>query len=146
MMCPDDLGALIGMSIVALACFVSFRIQNYLPLLAVVLVFFVVQAIRTMIFTGSRREFFLRHFIYASLGGLYIGVPLSLLLGVRYLDRGADWTALVFANNWITDGFALIGGRLGGRQKLAPHISPGKTGEVALIGLAAGFTAGGASS
>jgi phosphatidate cytidylyltransferase len=86
--------------------------------------------------------FFLRHHVYAILGSLYVGLPLGIFAIVRTFDHGFYWTGLVFTNSWCTDGFALIGGRLAGRHKLAPQISPGKTIEGALIGIAVGTLGG----
>ena len=76
------------------------------------------------------------------LGSLYIGLPLATLLSIRALPQGMAWVYLLFANTWATDIFALIGGRLFGRHKLAPSISSGKTVEGALIGLLCGGFAG----
>jgi len=73
---------------------------------------------------------------------LYIGLALGLLLLLRSADQGRLWTLMLFANNWCTDSFAMIGGRLFGRRRLAPSISPGKTVEGALLGLLAGVAGG----
>ncbi len=85
----------------------------------------------------------LRHgVIYPLLGALYIGLPLGVVLLLRNGENGLLWTGMLFANNWATDAFALIGGRIAGRHKLAPKISPGKTIEGAAIGLTVGFLLG----
>ena len=69
---------------------------------------------------------------------LYVGVALGLLLLLRNREQGWLWTLVLFANNWCTDSFAMLGGRRFGRRRLAPAISPGKTVEGALVGLLAG--------
>ena len=61
---------------------------------------------------------------------------------LRNGEAGQLWTLALFANNWCTDSFAMLGGRRFGRRKLAPAISPGKTVEGALVGLLAGVSAG----
>ncbi|MEP7284173.1 MAG: phosphatidate cytidylyltransferase [Chloroflexota bacterium] len=142
MIIPKSLVGLTGMILITLACFLCFRINNYLILAAVFLAFLIVQAARSLFTSGSKRQFLLRNFVYATLGALYIGIPLTLIIAVRGMDRGVEWTALAFANNWTTDGLALIGGRMFGRHKLAPTISPSKTIEGALIGLVCGFSFG----
>jgi phosphatidate cytidylyltransferase len=44
---------------------------------------------------------------------------------------------------WVNDTFAYLGGKLMGRRKLAPAISPGKTWEGSITGIVAGVAAGG---
>jgi len=52
-------------------------------------------------------------------------------------ERGLAYLASVCALVWAADIFAYFGGRALGRRKLAPGISPGKSWEGALCGLAA---------
>lgn len=70
---------------------------------------------------------------------LYLGFPTGFILGLRVLDNGLVWLLMVLALTWGTDSFAFIGGRLWGRHKLAPTISPKKTIEGAVVGYAGGF-------
>ncbi|MDX1991086.1 MAG: phosphatidate cytidylyltransferase [bacterium] len=76
------------------------------------------------------------------IGTLYISIPLGFLIAIRALDNGFVWIFVLFAANWGTDSFALVGGRLFGRRKLAPHISANKTVEGALFGFVCGVLAG----
>ncbi len=84
-------------------------------------------------------------------GVVYVGVLLSFVLRVRYLDipelAGAE-TASVFAHRlgallfviasvWACDSGAYLAGSLFGRRKLAPRISPNKTVEGSVAGLVA---------
>lgn len=75
----------------------------------------------------------------ALLSGVYIGMLLGAVLLVRGQSTGLLWTALLLATNWTTDAFALIGGRLFGRHRLAPAVSDSKTVEGALSGIGMGF-------
>ncbi|MCC6613130.1 MAG: phosphatidate cytidylyltransferase [Anaerolineae bacterium] len=68
----------------------------------------------------------------------YIGLPTGLLIVVRNTTDGLIWLLLVLVLTWGTDIFAYFGGRLWGRTKLAPRISPKKTVEGALVGYAGG--------
>lgn len=70
-----------------------------------------------------------------TLMSLYVGVVLAMLLPIRALAHGLEWTLLIFIGVWMCDIFALVGGRLIGRHKLAPRISPKKTVEGAIIGV-----------
>lgn len=108
----------------------------FLPALAV---FLIAGAVDSSLRPESR---FVRHFVYALIGSLYIGLSLGLLVRLRIGDDGLMWTLMLFFNNWATDSLALVGGRLYGKRKLAPAISPSKTVEGAAIGLTSGFVLG----
>jgi len=73
---------------------------------------------------------------------IYIGFPMFLLILIRDGQHGLEWTLLLFFTNWATDTFALLGGRMFGKHKLAPRISAGKTWEGAEIGFISGCCAG----
>lgn len=84
-------------------------------------------------------------------GVVYVGILLSFVLRMRYLDipalDGAPGPSelasrlgallLVIGSVWACDSAAYLGGSLLGKHKLAPRISPGKTVE----GSVAGFMA-----
>ncbi len=72
-------------------------------------------------------------------GVFYVGVPSGLLIAMRALPNGLVWILLVLLLTWGTDSLAYIGGRLWGRTKLAPTISPHKTLEGALVGIVGGI-------
>jgi phosphatidate cytidylyltransferase len=139
---PNHRAGLLLAIITVLACIGGIAL-NWLYLIPLaVLVFVVVGLIETASVKEPKVHFFIRHYFYLLLGALYIGIPLGLLVVIRAGENGLLWTAALFINNWATDGFALIGGRIAGRHKLAPQISPGKTIEGALIGLGTGFVMG----
>ncbi|MDX2162221.1 MAG: phosphatidate cytidylyltransferase [bacterium] len=73
-------------------------------------------------------------------GIVYIAVPALMLVALRGMANGVVWICLVFALTWGTDTFAYIGGRVWGRTPLAPKISPNKTREGALTGVAGAFS------
>lgn len=70
---------------------------------------------------------------------LYVALPAALLVATRNLPLGLVWLTTIFFVTWGTDSFAYIGGRLWGRTKLAPHISPKKTVEGAIVGVIGGI-------
>ena len=79
-----------------------------------------------------------------TLGGLlYVGVLGSHLVFLRDAPGtdGEDWVLLALFATFATDTTAYFVGRIAGRTKIAPAISPGKTLEGALGGLAAGAAA-----
>jgi phosphatidate cytidylyltransferase len=72
-------------------------------------------------------------------GILYLGFPTGFLIAIRNLEDGLLWIMVILVLTWGTDTLAYVGGRLFGRHKLAPIISPKKTVEGAVIGYFGGF-------
>ena len=73
------------------------------------------------------------------LGAAWIAFGLGHLLLVRDMhERGRLLLFTVLLTVWAADTFAYFGGRIIGRHKLAPSISPGKTWEGFVIGSLAG--------
>jgi phosphatidate cytidylyltransferase len=83
----------------------------------------------------------LRDWQWSVSGLLYVGVLGSHLVFVRDAPDGRDWLLLALLATFSTDTSAYFVGRLLGRTKIAPAISPGKTLEGALGGLAGGVAA-----
>jgi phosphatidate cytidylyltransferase len=83
----------------------------------------------------------LTDWIWAVGGLLYVGLLGAHLVLTRELYNGRDWVYLAVFGTFAVDTFAYFTGRALGRRKLAPHISPGKTIEGTLGGLAGGFGA-----
>jgi len=83
----------------------------------------------------------------ASVGGwwlgalLYTAVPGAHLVLARNFVDGQEWLLVLLAITFTTDTGAYACGRLFGRHKLAPAISPNKTVEGAIGGLALGAAA-----
>lgn len=69
---------------------------------------------------------------------LYVGLALSALVLVRDAEDGRDWLFLGLLATFAVDTGAYATGKLIGRHKLAPRISPSKTWEGAAGGYAAG--------
>src|SRR3954470_16330532 len=77
------------------------------------------------------------------LGVVWIGYGVAFPVLLRGLDGpnhfGFNVLLAVLIGTWASDIFAYFGGRLIGRHRLAPAISPNKTVEGFVIGLAAGI-------
>jgi phosphatidate cytidylyltransferase len=71
-------------------------------------------------------------------GVVYIATGLVSLATLRARPDGLFWSACVLIVTWANDTGAFFGGKLLGRHRLVPTVSPGKTWE----GLAAGAVAG----
>ena len=92
----------------------------------------------------ASRESALVSVAVTTFGALYIGGGMASLVALRGLDGASDdfgWNLVlaVLLGTWASDIFAYFGGRLLGRHRLAPAISPKKTVEGFVIGLAAGI-------
>jgi phosphatidate cytidylyltransferase len=72
---------------------------------------------------------------------VYVGVLGSMLVLVRDLPDGRDWTYMTVFGTFAVDTAAYFTGRTFGRHLLAPRISPKKTVEGLAGGYAAGFAA-----
>ncbi len=83
----------------------------------------------------------LRDWLWIAGGILYVGYLGSHLVFLRQLDNGRDWAILAVFATFSTDTAAFFIGRAFGRTHIAPSISPGKTLEGSLAGLAAGVAA-----
>jgi phosphatidate cytidylyltransferase len=90
------------------------------------------------------------HIATAVFGALYVAWLASHLVALRELPvhvgrpyaLGALLVGFVFVTTWMADTGAYIVGSLWGRHKLAPRISPGKSVEGALGGIAFAIAAG----
>lgn len=73
------------------------------------------------------------------LGAAWIGLGLGFLVLVRDLDPDGRLILItVLLTVFVADTFAYVGGRLAGRHKMAPGISPGKTWEGFVFGVVGG--------
>ncbi len=71
----------------------------------------------------------------------YLAIPGSTFVLVRATQQGTDWVLLAVLAVMSADAAAYAGGRLLGRHKLAPSVSPNKTIEGAVAGWLGGFGA-----
>ena len=69
---------------------------------------------------------------------VWIGLGVAHAAMLRGLDHGGALVVMVLLGTFFGDTFAYFGGRLLGRRKLAPRISPNKTVEGLLCGIALG--------
>jgi phosphatidate cytidylyltransferase len=69
---------------------------------------------------------------------VWIGLGVAFAAMLRGLDHGGALVVMVLLGTFVGDTFAYLGGRLLGRRKLAPIISPNKTWEGLLCGMAVG--------
>lgn len=76
-----------------------------------------------------------RDLVLSLFGAVYCGFFLSYALALRDLDQGFSYLLMVFVLTWASDSGGYLFGRLWGKHKLAPQLSPAKTWEGAVGGL-----------
>ncbi len=75
-----------------------------------------------------------------AIGGIvYVGLLGAHLVLLREFENGRDWVFLAIFSTFAVDTAAYFTGKTIGRRKLAPTISPGKTIEGTIGGMAGGF-------
>jgi len=75
-----------------------------------------------------------------TIGGiLYIGWLLSYFVLLRQIDNGRGWLFLALFCTFSSDIFAFLLGRVFGKHKMAPYISPNKSWEGAAAGVVGGI-------
>jgi phosphatidate cytidylyltransferase len=108
---------------------------------AVLMLLVMLQAIVGMIAFGKQPENFTR-VVWLQMPPLYLGLPLATLALLHSQDQGAQWVVLALTLAFVGDTGAYFVGSMWGKRKLAVHISPNKTLEGALGGLAGSVLAG----
>ena len=74
-------------------------------------------------------------------GPLYLGATLAYAVLLRDLDQGRSWVLLALLATFAVDTSAYFMGRVIGRHRMVPRLSPGKTWEGAIAGLLVGVGA-----
>lgn len=75
-------------------------------------------------------------------GAIYVALPLALFVALRQGEHGLRWLLLALVCTWACDSAAYLVGRAVGRRPFSPRISPKKTWEGTLGGVAAAAAAG----
>jgi phosphatidate cytidylyltransferase len=84
----------------------------------------------------SKNKIHLEHAALLLIGAVYVGMGFHYMLATRELEHGIFWSAVTFVCIWCSDAGAYFVGKAIGRTKLWPAISPNKTIEGSLGGLA----------
>jgi phosphatidate cytidylyltransferase len=76
------------------------------------------------------------NWVWTLAGILYIGWLLSFMVALRGLENGRGWVFLAVLCTFASDSSAYLAGRSLGKHKMAPYISPKKTWEGTIAGVA----------
>lgn len=89
----------------------------------------------------ARREDVTGRMAVTAFGLMYVGLPFGMLMATRDLPDGAGAVANVLVGTWVFDTASFAGGKLWGRRRISPRISPGKTVEGLVTGVVVGTLA-----
>ena len=107
------------------------NVDIYYPLLVISMAIF--PMIYLLLYRSRKRIF--STWLWTVTGIIYVGLLLSYLVDLR-LEAGRNWVFLAILVTFASDTFAYFVGRAIGRHLLAPRISPNKTWEGAIAGVA----------
>lgn len=136
---PGMIGYLAGISYYGL---LWFNMEYYVTLLAIVALMLLMT-----VYVVTFPKYGTEQITVSFFGIFYLAVMFSYLYQVRQMEDGKYLVWLIFISSWGCDTFAYCAGRLFGKHKLAPVLSPKKTIEGAVGGVAGaallGFLYGG---
>jgi len=89
-----------------------------------------------MLLWRSDKENAFANWAWTIAGILYVGWLLSYFIALRNVEDGRGWVYLAMLSTFASDIGAYLIGRLLGKHKMAPYISPNKTWEGAVAGVA----------
>lgn len=114
------------------------KIYNYIALMFTTVAVYILYLAAVSVFSGGKLLFSKLAMTFASV--TYILFAFTSLSLLRYMPHGAYIYLMVFIGAWVCDSFAYFTGRLFGKHKLAPTLSPKKTVEGSVGGML--FTVG----
>jgi phosphatidate cytidylyltransferase len=133
---PFSIGSLLGYALLVGILWPSLTFAEWinistpdlmLPVLLLLLIYSVLR----------KNQFHIEHIALTLVGALYIGYGFTYMAAARNVPDGLMLTVLVILGIWSTDSGAYFVGKAIGKRKLWPQISPNKTIEGSIGGLAA---------
>jgi phosphatidate cytidylyltransferase len=103
------------------------QLEIYLPGL-----FFIGLFLMVLVLVISYPRFCLQDMVFSFFGAFYIGYLFSFALAFAESERLFPYILLVFIMTWASDVGGYLFGKLWGKTKLSPQLSPGKTWEGAI--------------
>lgn len=109
--------------------------------LTVIAVMVILVTVGTLVISVFYRKYSFNDAALAVYGFIYTCVFFALILLINDMKNGNWYIFAIFTTSWIVDTFAYYAGRFYGKRKLIPEVSPKKTVEGAIGGLAGGALA-----
>lgn len=104
-----------------------FILENYIPGKYIIAACFVYVLMLAVQLLYAHKEFKFSDMAMAVFGIIYVPVSMMTILKIRTEPYGFWLMWIALGGAWITDSFAYFSGRLFGKHKLCPEISPKKT-------------------
>ena len=118
---------LIALALPIFAFFAGEHVTQFFLASAVVIYAFLLYMLILAVFSKGKVTFSKAAGVFCSVA--YAVLAFSALSVIRYIDNGVFCFGTVFIASWVSDVFALLVGRLCGKRKLIPEVSPKKTVE-----------------
>lgn len=134
---PNELGGLLLTLVFALFSASAITLPLLLPMLIVLLIIFWTNHLFTLPQAEDIQR--RRNLIYTICGAMYTGGLLAYAYAIRQLPNGFAWLLAIMFGITNCDNAGLWVGRLLGRHKIAPVVSPNKTWEGFIAGLPGAF-------
>lgn len=109
------------------AFFTGGHIMDFFLISAVAIYAFLLYMLMVAVFSKGKLLFSKAAGIFCSVA--YAVLAFTALSVIRYIDSGVFCFGTVFIASWVSDVFALLVGKLCGKRKLIPEVSPKKTVE-----------------
>jgi len=103
------------------------------PMLCAALAVYLIYLFTVTVFAKGKVRFEHTAVVFTSI--LYVAISFSSLVALRYINGGKYIYLLTFLGPWVSDTFAYFCGRLFGKHKLIPEVSPKKTVEGSIGGI-----------
>lgn len=103
------------------------------PMLCAALAVYLIYLFTVTVFAKGKVRFEHTAVVFTSI--LYVAISFSSLVALRYINGGKYIYLLTFLGPWVSDTFAYFCGRLFGKHKLIPEVSPKKTVEGSIGGV-----------
>lgn len=110
-----------------------FEYSDYLLIVALVVFLYLLYLAAVAVFDKGRLGYNKVSAVFMSF--TYVVVSFTSLGLLRYMDNGVYLFGMVFIGAWVSDSMAYFTGRLFGKHKLAPTLSPKKTIEGSIGGI-----------
>ena len=107
--------------------------ETYMLILAVSVFFYLLYLAAVAVFSRGKLQFSTLAATFAAVA--YVAVCFTSMSLLRYMPYGEYLFEMIFIGAWSCDTFAYFTGRLFGKHKLAPELSPKKTVEGAIGGI-----------
>ncbi len=118
---------LVSLAMPIAAFFLTSELTLFFIVSAAVLYAYLLYLFMVAVFSKGRLKFSRMASVFCAIA--YAALAFTSASAIRYIENGVFCFGIIFICSWVSDVFALVVGRLLGKHKLIPEISPKKTVE-----------------